>query len=171
MPPLVQGLTLKPTTPPDSRPQEQPIPIEDVPLLFPRGGATGRLAPDGTNWCRCCDMTISTHAKAAFCDVHRRERNTAQQRAGRAQDRPAVAGVQVETIDVIVSRTDLLQAALGRATQEFNRMPKPPVGSWIDDLMLVAKDLTHAVDHGLRPLSSLRRVPERERRATARPEA
>lgn len=65
---------------------------------------------------------------------------------------------------MIVNRTDRLQAALGRATAEFNRMPNPPVSTWIDDLMLIAKDLTHAVDHGLRPASAHPRVPERVRR-------
>ena len=43
-------------------------------------------------------------------------------------------------------------------------MSNPPVGSWIDDLMLVAKDLSLAVDYGLRPVSSHQRVPERDRR-------
>jgi hypothetical protein len=53
---------------------------------------------------------------------------------------------------------------IGRATAEFNHMNPPPVGSWIDDLMLVAKDLSLAVDYGLRPTSSHRRVSERSRR-------
>jgi hypothetical protein len=75
-----------------------------------------------------------------------------------------VVGVPAEVVDVIVSRTDRLQAALGRATAEFNAMRNPPVGGWIDDLMLIAKDLTLAVDRGLRPVSTHRRVSERERR-------
>jgi hypothetical protein len=138
--------------------------MEDVPLLFPDGNVRGRRAPDGTNWCRCCDTTISDHARAAFCLQHRTERNTQKQQARRAQDRPPVVGVRAEIVDTIVGRTDRLLSALGRATAEFNRLSNPPVGSWIDDLMLVAKDLSLAVDYGLRPLSSHQRLSERDRK-------
>lgn len=161
---LPEGMTLSAVTPAPSRPGDPPCPMEDVPLLFPNGDVRGRRATDGTNWCRCCDTTISTHARAAFCQQHRTERNTQQQQALRAQDRPQVVGVPADIVDTIVAKTDRLQAALGRATAEFNRMAKPPVGSWIDDLMLIAKDLSLAVDYGLRPASSHQRVPERDRR-------
>jgi hypothetical protein len=165
--PLSEGRTLSPAIAAESRPQEPFCAIEDVDVLFPDGNVRGRRAPDATNWCRCCDTTISTNERAAFCATHRTARNTAQKKVDRGEDRPRVVGVRLGAIDVVVSRTDRLQEALGRATAEFNRMPKPPVGTWIDDLMLIAKDLTHAVDHGLRPVSSHRRIPERERRRPA----
>ena len=168
--PQPEGLTLDQVSNPASRPSEGPISMEDVPLRFPTGDVRGRRAPDGTNWCRCCDTTISDHPKAAFCLPHRTERNTQKQQARRAQDRPPVVGVPAEVIDVIVSRTDRLHTALGRATQEFNSMRNPPVGGWVDDLMLIAKDLTRAVDAGLRPASANRRVSERERRQRTRSE-
>lgn len=162
--PLPEGLRLTTRTPTESRPQQPVVAMEDVPLQFPNGNPLGRRALDNTNWCLCCDLTISAGPKAAFCADHRRERNTAAQRAGRGQDRPPVVGVPAEIVDTIVSKTDRLLLTLGRATAEFNRMAKPPVGSWIDDLMLVAKDLSLAVDYGLRPVSSEQRVPERDRR-------
>lgn len=165
--PLPEGIRLTARTPAASRPQQPVLAMDDVPLRFPNGNPVGRRAQDNTNWCLCCDVTISPGPRAAFCADHRRERNTAHQRVGRGQDRPPVVGIPVEILDVIVSRTDRLHTALGRASAEFNRMAKPPVGSWIDDLMLVAKDLSHAVDNGLRPASSHRRVPERERRRQA----
>ncbi|NEK86950.1 hypothetical protein GCU60_14490 [Blastococcus saxobsidens] len=163
-----EGLTLDQVSNPASRPTEGPISMEDVPLRFPTGDVRGRRAPDGTNWCRCCDTTISDHPKAAFCLPHRTERNTQKQQARRAQDRPPLVGVPAELVDVLVTRTDRLLTALGRATAEFNSMKPPPVGSWIDDLMLVAKDLSLAVDYGLRPVSSQQRVSERERRQSSR---
>ena len=98
---------------------------------------------------------------------HRTERNTQKQQARRAQDRPPLVGVPAELVDVLVTRTDRLLTALGRATAEFNSMKPPPVGSWIDDLMLIAKDLSLAVDYGLRPGSGHQRVPERDRRRHA----
>lgn len=165
--PLPEGFRLTTKTPAVSRPQQPIVAMEDVPLQFPNGNPLGRRGLDNTNWCLCCDLTILSGPKAAFCADHRRERNTAQQRAGRGQDRPPVVGVPAEIVDTIVSKTDRLLQALGRATAEFNRMAQPPVGSWIDDLMLVAKDLGLAVDYGLRPASSHRRVSERERRGQA----
>jgi hypothetical protein len=165
--PLPEGIRLTPRTPEASRPQQPIVAMEDVALRFPNGNAQGRRAQDNTNWCLCCDLTISPGPRAAFCADHRRERNTAQQRAGRGQDRPPVVGVPAEIVDTIVSKTDRLLSTLGRATAEFNRMAQPPVGSWIDDLMLVAKDLSLAVEYGLRPVSSEQRVSERERRRQA----
>ncbi|WNV74452.1 hypothetical protein [Geodermatophilus sp. DSM 44513] len=167
--PLPEGVPLDRVTSAASRPEEPACAMEDVPVLFPDGDVRGRRASDGTNWCRCCDTTISTHARAAFCLQHRTERNTQIQQSRRGQDRPPVVGVRAEVVDTIVGKTDRLLAALGRATAEFNRMPNPPVGSWIDDLMLVAKDLSLAVDYGLRPVSSHQRMPERDRqpRSTA----
>ncbi|TKJ33258.1 hypothetical protein [Blastococcus sp. CCUG 61487] len=165
--PLPEGIRLTKITPAESRPQEPIVPMEDVPLRFPNGNPLGRRAPDNTNWCLCCDLTISPGPRAAFCADHRRERNTAAQRAGRGQERPPVVAVRTEIVDTIVSKTDRLHQVIGRATAEFNRTSQPLVGSWIDDLMLVAKDLSLAVDYGLRPASSHRHVSERERRAQA----
>lgn len=165
--PLPEGIRLTKSTPAESRPREPVVTMEDVPLRFPTGNPVGRRGLDNTNWCLCCDLTISPGPRAAFCAEHRRERNTLQQRAGRGQDRPPVVGVPAEIVDTIVGKTDRLLETLGRATAEFNRMAEPPVGSWIDDLMLVAKDLSLAVEYGLRPASSQRRVSERERRRHA----
>lgn len=165
--PLPEGLGLTKMTSAESCPRQPIVAMEDVPLHFPDGHPVGRRGLDNTNWCLCCDLTISPGPRAAFCADHRRERNTAQQRAGRDQDRPPVVGVPAEIVDTIVSKTDRLLQAIGRATAEFNRMAQPPVGSWIDDLMLVAKDLSLAVDYGLRPASSQGRVSERERRGQA----
>ncbi len=162
--PLPEGSRLTKMTPAESRPQQPIVPMEDIPLYFPNGHPIGRRGLDNTNWCLCCDLTISPGPKAAFCADHRRKRNTAHQRAGRDQDRPPVVGVRAEIVDTIVGKTDRLLETLGRATAEFNRMAQPPVGSWIDDLMLVAKDLSLAVEYGLRPVSSGCRVSERERR-------
>lgn len=68
----------------------------------------------------------------------------------------------MDAVDNVVDSTDRLLTVLGRATAEFNRSRNAPV--WVDDLMLVAKDLVSAVEHGLRPFSASVRVSERERR-------
>jgi len=66
----------------------------------------------------------------------------------------------MDAVDKVVDSTDRLLTVLGRA--EFNRSRNAPV--WVDDLMLVAKDLVSAVEDGLRPFSASVRVSERERR-------
>lgn len=154
----------------ESRPQEPLCAVEDLPRLFPNERAKGRRALDDTNWCRCCDKTISRNENAAFCEEHKRARNTQQKQVERSVERPARVDVPADAVDAIVRETDRLQAAIGRATAEFNRMARPPIGGWVDDLMLVAKDLTWAVDHYLRPVSNRRRLSERARRRSAAPQ-
>lgn len=144
---LAPGITLTQDTPPVARPTERPIRMEDVPLVFAGQPVRGRRAPDNSQWCLCCDTTISTRANAAFCDRHRTERNT-QIAAGA---RVSVAAIPTDAVEEIVRRTDAVMTALGRATVRFNAMPNPPRGGWVDDLMLATKNLAGAVDGTLRP--------------------
>lgn len=141
--PLARGIALTEATPKESRPQEGPMRIEDVPLHYAGQPARGRMAADGTNWCRCCDLSISTNVRAAFCAQHTRERNTQIARM-RAANRPLVAYVPVETIDEILRIKTRLMTAIGEASAEFNAMTPPPRGTWIDSLMLVSKELARA---------------------------
>lgn len=144
---LAPGITLSERTPTESRPREGYIRLEDVPLLFAGRPVRGRPAPDNSQWCLCCDTTISTRANAAFCDHHRTARNT-QIAAG---NRVPIAPIPIEAVEEIVRRTDAVMTALGRASASFNAMPNPPRGGWVDELMLATKNLAGAVEGTLRP--------------------
>lgn len=167
--PLVESLVLSEDTPEASRPTKRVVPMSGVDLNSARSGRPrGRRAPDGTMWCLCCDTTIGTAENAAFCDVHRKERNKLKQRRARASMdvTPDARAVPGNAIDMVVEATENLMIEIGRATANFNREGRDTEeDEWINSLMLAAKELTLAVDRGLRPHSGYgsRRRAERGR--------
>lgn len=165
MPITQAGIALTPQTPKNSRPpphENDPIQtMEQIGRTEPRA----REATDGTRWCRCCERTAPAGPTSAFCPNHAKTRNlflkklrrqeaaalTAARAEVAAQARPApppdgMLLVETEALVHLVRMTNMMSTHVMRASEHYQALGEPV---WLDNLMLSAKNLDAAIQHGI----------------------
>lgn len=154
-------------TPEASRPAETdpPQPMDEI----GDGRALARVAPDGTRWCRSCDVTVEATKTSAFCPAHKLERNLSLKRLRRAQKRkertqarleartppgPAIPPGKVladsEALFVIATRARDLAVSAARATEFFYALRNQRENvDWLSSLIWRAKHVNSAIESGI----------------------
>lgn len=132
--------------------------IGDKPVL-------ARVAPDGTRWCRCCDLTAPAGKTSAFCSEHANDRRNNLKTIRRKRDKEAAEVVaaasprsatsavpvgkvlaDVEALRFIAQQAHRMSAHVARASTHYRELNEP---QWLNNLMLSAKDLDAAIEQGI----------------------